>query len=44
VAILFVIGGFVGLIVNAIYRKGRRDAASSPPGQVPPEPPQGPPF
>lgn len=26
---LFVVGGFIGLIVLAIYRKGRRDASAT---------------
>ena len=31
--ILFVIGGVVGLIVLAIYNKGRKDAGGGRPGQ-----------
>ena len=31
VVMLLVIGGVIGLIVNSIYQRGRRDAAPPPP-------------
>ncbi len=34
---LFVVGGLVGLVVLAIYNKGRRDAGQPPDGGEPPE-------
>lgn len=27
IGLLFIIGGVIGLVINAIYQKGRRDAA-----------------
>lgn len=34
--LIFLIGGVIGLVVNAIYQRGRRDAAEDPPPPPPP--------
>lgn len=39
--ILFLLGGIGGLIVNAVYHRGRRDASAAGPPE-PPEPPEHP--